>query len=268
MKKQKQESHLSLLIGVFILVILLAGIIFVLQFRSQAGEAARFSINTRGTQSTFNALGADSRQIVAIDATTTPDFGKMTEPEKRGILVNPGYDIKGLEIETINEMDIIIIDEDKPKLVLYDPKFHGPIVDKIRREQKPYIPTLEELGRVKYSPDGKYTCYYDENGKFVRAWRVTEYGFVEINEDPDGKHKCPKKTNVKEPPLPKPVVSKENTITGDYVDINTLNMQTGGMYNCYYDKEGNFVQAMKSYANHDIIVTKVQPYQCPDSYMG
>jgi hypothetical protein len=54
--------------------------------------------------------------------------------------------------------------------------------------------------------------------------------------------------------------------TGKYVDVNTLNMIQGGLYACYYDDNGNFVQAIKSYANNDLIVMTRPPAQCPDIY--
>lgn len=54
--------------------------------------------------------------------------------------------------------------------------------------------------------------------------------------------------------------------TGKYVDVNTLNMIPGGLYACYYDDDGNFVQAIKSYANNDLIVMTKAPSQCPNSY--
>jgi len=54
--------------------------------------------------------------------------------------------------------------------------------------------------------------------------------------------------------------------TGKYVDVNTLNMIPGGLYACYYDNDGNFVQAIKSYANNDLIVMTKAPSQCPDKY--
>lgn len=54
--------------------------------------------------------------------------------------------------------------------------------------------------------------------------------------------------------------------TGKYVDVNTLNMIPGGLYACYYDDDGNFVQAIKSYANNDLIVMTKAPAQCPDKY--
>lgn len=55
--------------------------------------------------------------------------------------------------------------------------------------------------------------------------------------------------------------------TGKFVDVNSLNMIQGGLYACYYDDDGNFVQAIKSYANNDLIVMTRAPSQCPDSYL-
>lgn len=56
--------------------------------------------------------------------------------------------------------------------------------------------------------------------------------------------------------------------TGKYVDVNTLNMIPGGLYACYYDDDGNFVQAIKGYANNDLIVMTKPPMQCPATYSG
>ena len=281
MTKKHHPSMLETLFVVFVVLILLAGIIFVMQFRAQAGEAGRL-IRTDIANSVSKAELQRQTQITIGGEIKKPTIGGSAweDAEKRGMLVDPGYGLP--DFDGFDNIIIINDGEEKPKLVLYDPRWHNDLIDlfkprKPAAPKPPVPPSLEELGRIIHSKYGGYTCYYDENGNFVRAWRMSRSGQnVEINEDPNGNHGCPKTVQVKKieptPTLPPPVVDKpsgaKNSVTGDYVDVNTLNMIPGGLYACYYDSDGKFVQAIKGYANHDLIVLTNPPMQCPASYSG
>jgi hypothetical protein len=234
--KHKQDHHYTMLVGVFVLVVLAAAIIFMTQFNAQVGEAGRLIKfdNTKLNEISDVRIGDTSKpelqkpiqSIVVVGEIKKPSIGGSAweEAEKKGMLVDPGYGLPDIDIfGGINNIIIINEDDDKPKLILYDPRWHDDLIDifKPRPAQPstpkpPVPPSLEELGRIIKSPNG-YTCYYDENGNFVRAWRMSRVGNnVEIDEDPDGRHKCPKTVQVKkiEPALPPPIVSEsDNTNT-------------------------------------------------------
>jgi hypothetical protein len=226
--KNKKDHHYTMLIGIFVLVVLAAAIIFMTQFNAQVGEAGRM-INLDNTKiDNINEIRIDGevqpkiqpKPIIINDIypTPKPGYSGWDDAWKRGILVDPGYgdDLPGL-FEAFDNIIIINTDEEEPKLVLYDPRWHDDIVDLFKprpaqpSEPKPPVPpSLEELGRIRNI--GSWTCYYDENGNFVRAWRMSRSGNnVEINEDPDGRHNCPKTVEVKkiEPALPPPIVGAD-----------------------------------------------------------
>ncbi len=228
--KNKKDHHFSMLVGVFVLVVLAAAIIFMTQFNAQVGEAGRLIRIDNTKIDNIAEIKIDgevqpkiqTKPVIINDIypTPKPGYSAWEEAWKRGILVDPGYGIEMPSFEEINNVIIITEDEEKPKLVLYDPRWHDDIIDIFKpRPTQPYEPkppvppSLEDLGRLRNI--GSWTCYYDENGNFVRAWRMSRVGNnVEINEDPDGRHNCPKTVEVRKvaPALPPPIVSdSDNT---------------------------------------------------------
>lgn len=227
---RKKDHHYTMLIGAFILVALAAAIIFITQFNAQVGEAGRLVRvdNTKIDDAGEIKIGTPQKNYPGLVIPGEPkkptiDGSAWEDAWKRGMLVDPGYGIP--DVSEFEDVIIVVSNEYEPKLVLYDPKWHDKIIDIFKpsppkpstpiepgepKPAKPATPSLEELGRIIKSPNG-YTCYYDENGNFVRAWKVSRIGNnVEINEDPNGRHRCPKTVQVKKIEIP-PIISADGT---------------------------------------------------------
>lgn len=237
MAKTKHPSMLSTLFAIFVILILLAGVIFVMQFRAQVGEAGRIlRTNSQNTDIIQGKTQIKTDVIIGGGKFQKPTIstGDWEAAAKKGLLIDPGYGLP--DFEGMDGIIIINTGEYEPKMVLYDPRWHEDISKMFKKKEptKPLPPTLEELGRI--SKSGSWTCYYDENGNFVRAWRMSRDGRnVEINEDPDGSHKCPKTKEVKkitpptepspiisEPVIPQPPTINEPIIPDDGVVINPI----------------------------------------------
>lgn len=236
--KNKKDHHYTMLIGVFVLVVLAAAIIFMTQFNAQVGEAGRMlRTNTLNTDIIQGKTQIKTDVIIGGGKFQKPTIstGDWEAAAKKGLLIDPGYGLP--DFEGMDDIIIINTGEYEPKMVLYDPRWHEDISKMFKKKEptKPLPPTLEELGRI--SKSGSWTCYYDENGNFVRAWRMSRDGRnVEINEDPDGSHKCPKTKEVKKitpPTEPSPIISEP--VISQPPTINEPTIPDDGVVPIYYD---------------------------------
>lgn len=158
----------------------------------------------------FMKPGEYGKAVTVVE--TQPDYMTWEEAQKKGIMPDPGYGIPEIPVDGD---DIIITYPEEPKAVIYQPPpkdypkislpgyggYVPPAVPKPTETPAPVtipapsVPSLEEQGRLRVK--GKYTCYYDENGKFVRAWRTYGSGDVVILEGDARPSDCPAKVAVK-----------------------------------------------------------------------
>lgn len=164
-------------------------------------------------------------KAVTIGPSPTPDYSEWEDAHKKGIMPDPGYGLPPIESgpSIINPYP-----DEQPKAVIYNPPSQDypkltlpgygqpaetpvpsptPQPTPITQPQpaKPTGPSLEEQGRIRTS--GKYTCYYDEKGNFVRAWRTYGSGSTVIYEGEGSRPTdCPARVKVSKTGTP--VVSK------------------------------------------------------------